>query len=87
MMRYYFVKGDLYGVPKGTVERFADHKAALLVRDGKIEPYDEKRHADKPGSPKLLAEADARRAKEKADRKAALLDLERAHRTGVAKAK
>lgn len=58
MMAYYFVKRDLWGVPKNTVERFADHKAGQLVRDGSIEPYDEKRHGDKPGAPKRAARAE-----------------------------
>lgn len=56
MIRYYFVKGDLWGVPKGTVERFADHKAAPLVISGDIEPFDPKKHGDKPGA------ADAKRS-------------------------
>ena len=55
MMAYYFVKKDLWGVPRGSVERFADHKAAQFVREGAIEPYDERRHGDKPGAPKKQA--------------------------------
>lgn len=70
MMKNYFVKGDLYGVPKGTVERFADHKAALLVQQGALEPYDEKKHGDKPGSPLLLQKALAKREADRAAAKA-----------------
>ena len=44
-MSYYLVKSDLFGVPKGRVERFHQAKAALLVHEGKIEPYDEKNKA------------------------------------------
>lgn len=51
MMQLYYVKNDLYGVSKGRVERFADHKAAPLVLAGDIEPYDERKHASAPGSP------------------------------------
>ena len=51
MMHLYYVKQDLYGVPKGRVERFADHKAGALVVAGAIEPYDEKRHGLAPGAP------------------------------------
>lgn len=50
MMGYYFVKQDLPGLPAGRVERFLDLKAALLVSEGRIVPYDEKRHADAPGA-------------------------------------
>ena len=51
MMAYYFVKKDLWGVKRGTVERFADHKALQFLREGSIEPYDAKKHAEKPGAP------------------------------------
>ncbi len=53
MMQYYHVKrgADLYGVPNDSVERFAAHKAAVLVADGKLEPFDERKHGDKPGAP------------------------------------
>lgn len=51
MMAYYCVKRDLWGIKRGTVERFMDHKAAQLVREGAIEPYDERKHADRPGAP------------------------------------
>lgn len=51
MMHLYYVKQDLFGVPKGRVERFADHKAGSLIVAGAIEPYDEKKHAKVPGSP------------------------------------
>lgn len=50
MLQFYFVKKDLYGVKAGTVERFWPHKAGQLVADGSIEPFDEKRHGDKPGA-------------------------------------
>ncbi len=49
-MQFYYVKSDLAGVPAGTVERFAQHKAAPLVLDGTLVPYDEKKHAGKPGA-------------------------------------
>lgn len=51
MMQFYYVKRPLYGVAAGRVERFADHRALVLVRDGAIEPYDPKRHAGSPGAP------------------------------------
>ena len=51
MMDMYYVKQELWGVRKGSVERFARHKAAQLVIEGKIEPYDPKRHASAPGAP------------------------------------
>lgn len=50
-MKLYFVKRELWGVPAGTVERFADNKAGPLVADGSIELYDPKKHAGKPGAP------------------------------------
>jgi len=52
MMGFYFVKRGLYGIPPGTVERFADHKAAPLVAAGDVEPFDAKRktHAEAPGA-------------------------------------
>jgi hypothetical protein len=53
MMSFYYVKNGagLYGVPDDSVERFAHHKAAPLVADGKLEAYDEKRHGHKSGAP------------------------------------
>lgn len=53
MMNLYYVKNGagLYGVPDDTVERFGLHKGAPLVAQGKLEPYDEKRHGGKPGAP------------------------------------
>ncbi len=50
MMGYYFVKRDLYGIKAGRVERFSPTKAAPLVLDGSLAPYDEKKHSDKPGA-------------------------------------
>ena len=41
-MRDYFVRVDLFGIKAGRVERFADQRAAVLVRDGFIEPFDAK---------------------------------------------
>lgn len=55
-MQLYYVKSDLYGVARGRVERFADFKAGPLVLQGLIEPYDEKRHGDKPGAPQRVAQ-------------------------------
>lgn len=59
MMQYYYVKrgADLYGVPNDSVERFAAHKAAVLVAEGKLEPFDEKKHGDKAGAPRKEAKA------------------------------
>lgn len=51
MMALYYVKRDLYGVKRGTVERFAKWRAALLVDSGDIEPYDPRRHGHAPGAP------------------------------------
>lgn len=51
MLRFYYVKQPLWGIPAGHVERFADHKGAVLERDGLIEPYDPKKHAGAPGAP------------------------------------
>lgn len=50
MMAYYFVKGELYGVPRGCVERFAPHKAGQYLAEGKIEEFDDQKHRDKPGA-------------------------------------
>jgi len=61
MLKFYFVKQDLWGIPAGTVERFADYKAGELLVAGKIEPYDEKKHGEKEGSPKFIAEVYERR--------------------------
>lgn len=71
-MQHYYVKNGagLYGVPDDSVERFAAHKAAPLVADGKLVAYDEKKHGEKPGSPLLLARAQDKRAKERAAAKA-----------------
>jgi hypothetical protein len=41
MMSLYFVKSDgLWGVPKGTVERFLTSKGEALVTSGELEHYD-----------------------------------------------
>jgi hypothetical protein len=40
----YFVKADLYGVPRGVVERFHTSKGEALVASGELERYD----ADNP---------------------------------------
>jgi hypothetical protein len=50
MMSYYFVKRDLYGIKAGRVERFNLAKVGLLMSEGSIEPYDEKKHGTKPGA-------------------------------------
>lgn len=39
-MSLYFTKRDLFGVPKGVVERFHITKAGALLADGSIEAYD-----------------------------------------------
>jgi hypothetical protein len=57
-VNYYFVKRDLYGVPAGRVEMFADHRAGALLLNGDIEVYDEKKHGDKPGAPPRAARAE-----------------------------
>lgn len=54
-MAYYFVKADLFGLAKGTVERFAPHKAGPLLVEGKLEPFDAKKHSKAPGAEHALA--------------------------------
>ncbi len=51
MMRYYYVKQELFGVPKGTIERFADGNAGPLLLAGSIEHVDDRKkyHAEAPG--------------------------------------
>lgn len=56
MQTYYLVKTDLFGIRRGTVERFAPHKAGALLQAGQIEPYDPKKHAGKPGAPESKIE-------------------------------
>lgn len=71
MMRYYYVKTNLFGVPAGQVERFADHRSGPLVADGSIEPFDPQKHGKKPGAADALAFIQARsehRAELKAQR-------------------
>lgn len=41
MYGLYFVKRDLFGVPKNVVERFHVSKAGPLLADGSLEPYDQ----------------------------------------------
>jgi hypothetical protein len=50
MMQFYYVKRDLWGVPKGSVERFAPQKAAPLLVEGAIEIFDARKHGDAPGA-------------------------------------
>lgn len=47
MMSLYVTKDELFGVPRGRVERFSLHKAAVLMAEGKLEPFDpeNKKHA------------------------------------------
>lgn len=67
-MRMYYVKKSLFGVKADSVELFSSDRAALFTADGSIEPYDEKKHGDKPGSPARMAkEAQARQEKEHVD--------------------
>jgi hypothetical protein len=47
----YYVKRDLFGLPAGRVERFAGCKAAPLLVDGAIEPFDPQKHGRAPGAP------------------------------------
>jgi len=53
----YHVKKDLFGIKAGRIERFAPQKAGLLLIEGDIEPYDEKKHGHLPGAPKAIASA------------------------------
>ena len=39
-MGLYYVKRDLFGVPRGVVERFHLLKAAPLLAEGSLEAYD-----------------------------------------------
>lgn len=57
MMGYYFVKQDLPGLPKGTVERFALTRAGAWRSEGAIEDFDPKnpKHAKAPGAQDALA--------------------------------
>lgn len=66
MMAYYFVKQELFGVRRGTVERFAKHKAGALVVDGMIELYDPKRHGHAPGAPPSVIEKKSEKSEAKA---------------------
>jgi hypothetical protein len=50
MMSYYFVKRDLYGIKAGHVERFNLSRAGMLLAEGAIEPFDPKKHGNKPGA-------------------------------------
>lgn len=68
MMNLYYVKkgSELFGVPDDTVERFHPSKGEPLRAEGKLEPYDEKKHGSKVGAPPY----EARKATERAERKA-----------------
>ena len=77
MMKMYYVKTDLAGLPKGRVERFALQQAALHESEGSIELYDEKnkRHVEAKAKQERDAEEyqraqNARLAREFANRKA-----------------
>jgi hypothetical protein len=61
MMQYYFIKGNLWGVPKGTVERFSTEKAAqhLAAEPGCLEPFDAKKHGKAKGADAALKVAQA----------------------------
>lgn len=54
MMKNYYVKdgAQLFGVPDDSVERFHVSKGEMLRAEGKLEPYDEKKHGNKPGAPR-----------------------------------
>ena len=47
-MRDYYVTGQVWGAAIGTVERFADHKAAPMVAAGLLQAYDKmnKKHLE-----------------------------------------
>lgn len=62
-MQLYFVKRDLWGIKAGRIERFAPHKAGPLLVSGDIEPYDERKHGDKPGAPPRSMKAEPIKAK------------------------
>lgn len=55
-MQYYFVKANLWGVPRGVVERFSVDKAAshLAENPGCLEPFDAKKHSKAPGAEHAL---------------------------------
>lgn len=55
MMSYYFVKQDLPGLPKGSVERFSLMRAGAWKSEGAIEDFDPKRHAKAPGAADAIA--------------------------------
>lgn len=50
MMAFYYTKADLFGIPRGRVERFTLAKAAPLMAEGKLEPFDERKHAGAHGA-------------------------------------
>lgn len=56
MMSLYYVRKPLFGIAAGHVEQFRPERAARLVLDGAIEPFDEKKkqHREAPGSPESL---------------------------------
>lgn len=69
MMRLFYVRKPMFGIEPGRVERFAVHKTGAYLAEGFIEPYDEKKHGDKPGAPPF--EEKKRREREAAREKAA----------------
>lgn len=72
-MSFYLCKRPgLYGVPVGAVERYAEHRAAPLLADGFIEPFDESSdaHLKAPGANAAVAFARAEEAEKRAPRKA-----------------
>lgn len=55
-MNFYYVKQDLFGVPRGRVERFAAIVAPGLLASGAIEAFDEKKHGRAPGADDVPAD-------------------------------
>jgi hypothetical protein len=54
-MMWCYVKKDLggrFGIPAGSVEKFAPHQAGSLIVEGAVEPFDPKneKHATAPGA-------------------------------------
>jgi endonuclease YncB( thermonuclease family) len=50
---YLYLTKDVGPIPKGTVERFREDKAEVLVKDGSAIVYDPKKHSKKPTAPRL----------------------------------
>lgn len=59
MMQFYFVKADLWGVPRGSVEKFSPEKAVTHLAEGSLEPFDAKKHAKARGAQAAIACAEA----------------------------